>query len=99
MKFSEMQYTRPDLDATGAELTALAEKLEKAENYGEAKAIFLEKEELLRHIDTLSNLVSIRHYRLSEKTAVHDPQQVAVTFRTATPNRPAMSQSACHRRS
>ena len=74
MKFSEMQYTRPDLDATGAELTALAEKLEKAENYGEAKAIFLEKEELLRHIDTLSNLVSIRH-SIDTRDEFYDKEQ------------------------
>ncbi|MBQ4426867.1 MAG: M3 family oligoendopeptidase [Oscillospiraceae bacterium] len=74
MKFSEMQYTRPDLDEAGAKLSSLAEKLSGAESYDEAKAIFLEKEELLRHIDTLSNLVSIRH-SIDTRDEFYDKEQ------------------------
>ncbi len=61
MKFSEMKYERPDLDALKSALTALTDKLRAAESYEDAKKSFLEYENLNRHIETLSTLVSIRH--------------------------------------
>lgn len=61
MKFSDMPYTRPDFDALKAELEGLCDQLRAAESYEQAKAAFLKKEELLRHVETLGTLVHVRH--------------------------------------
>ncbi len=61
MKFKEMPYTRPDMEAVKAELNALCERLEAATSYADAKAVFLEKEKLAAHVDTMATLASIRH--------------------------------------
>ena len=61
MKFSEMPYERPELDKVKAQLAELAEQLKSAKNYEEAKAVFLEKEETQKHIQTAATLCSIRH--------------------------------------
>ncbi len=61
MKFSEMQYTRPDAEAVKARLRELTARLKNAADYAEAKAVFLEKEEDARHIETMATLASIRH--------------------------------------
>ncbi|MBQ1385040.1 MAG: M3 family oligoendopeptidase, partial [Firmicutes bacterium] len=56
-----MRYERPDGEALKKELAALAEKLDKAEDYGAARDAFLRIEELSADFSTLSTLVSIRH--------------------------------------
>lgn len=61
MKFSEMKYTRPDMEAAKNELSALTDALKNAESYGAAKKAFLECDALIRRIDTASTLASIRH--------------------------------------
>ena len=61
MKFSDMPYTRPDFDALKAELEELCAQLKAAGSYEQAKAAFLKKEELLRHVETLGTLVHVRH--------------------------------------
>ncbi len=61
MKFSEMKYTRPDMDAVKAKLEELTGKLRAASDYEEAKETFLEEQAEYRHIVTQSVLVSIRH--------------------------------------
>ena len=61
MKFSEMPYERPDLDALKAQVAALTEQLKAAESYAAAKETFLAKQELDKHIETLSTLSHIRH--------------------------------------
>ena len=61
MKFSEMPYARPDLDAVKKEYAALTEQLKAAESYTDAKALFLKKEKLQKHVETLATLCSIRH--------------------------------------
>ncbi len=61
MKFSEMQYTRPDIDAVKAQLNTLCERLASANDYAEARAIFSEKEALEKHVGTMATLCSIRH--------------------------------------
>lgn len=61
MKFSEMPYERPDLDKVKRELGDLTGRLKAAESYEEARAVFLEKEEAERHVDTLATLASIRN--------------------------------------
>ena len=61
MKFSEMSYKRPDLDAVKAQLKDLVADLTNAQDYEQAKAVFLKKEEAESHIGTLSTLAHVRH--------------------------------------
>ena len=61
MKFSEMSYTRPDLDELKNRMRGLTASLRAAENYQQAREAFLEKDRLNRHVETLAVLVSVRH--------------------------------------
>ena len=61
MKFSEMPYTRPNPEAVKAELQQLTEKLKNAKSYDEARAVFLEKEEKEKAVNTVGTLAYIRH--------------------------------------
>ncbi len=61
MKFSEMPYQRPDMDAAKKEMVDLTARLKNAEDYATAKQVFLEKETLANHLDTLATLASTRH--------------------------------------
>ena len=61
MKFSEMPYTRPDPEAVKAGLQQLTERLRNADSYEAARAVFLEKEEKEKTVDTMGTLAYIRH--------------------------------------
>ena len=61
MKFSEMSYTRPDLDELKNRMRGLTASLRAAEDYQQAREAFLEKDLLNRHVETLAVLVSVRH--------------------------------------
>lgn len=61
MKFSQMVYERPDFESIKSQLTALTERLAGASSYEEAKAAFLEKDTLEKHVETLMTLAHIRH--------------------------------------
>lgn len=61
IKFSEIPYSRPDIDALKTELQALTDELKAAASYDEAKAAFLRKDSLERHIESVSTLAQIRH--------------------------------------
>ena len=61
MKFSEMPYKRPDAEAVKAGLSGLTERLKAAESYEEARAVFLEKEEMEKAVETMSTLAYVRH--------------------------------------
>ena len=61
MKFSEMPYSRPDTDELKARMNELVEALRSAKDYEEAKALFLRKEALEKHISTCSTIAQIRH--------------------------------------
>ena len=61
MKFKEMPYKRPALDEVTAKLTNMIEKLQAAQDYGQAKEAFLLWEEDNRHLQTMGTLASIRH--------------------------------------
>ena len=52
MTFSEMPYQRPDLDALKTQYNALTDRLRNAADYAAARAAFLDKETLEKHIDT-----------------------------------------------
>lgn len=61
MKFKEMPYERPDMEQVKAQLSDLTARLEQAETYEAARAVFLEKEELGKHIETMQTLATTRH--------------------------------------
>ena len=61
MKFSEMPYARPDIEALKTKYAELTERLKAAADYAEAKAVFLEMETLYKHAQTQAVLCSVRH--------------------------------------
>ena len=61
MKFSEMPYERPDLEAVKGRLSQFTARLKAAASYDEARAVFLEKEEADRHVETQGTLAQIRN--------------------------------------
>ena len=61
MKFTEIPYERPDLDALKKQTEELTLEFQSAGSYEEAKEIFLRKDKLERHVQTLASLASIRH--------------------------------------
>ena len=61
MKSSDMTYTRPDADALKAKLRELTEKLKAAQTYGEARTLFLQKDEEDKLVETMSSLAYVRH--------------------------------------
>jgi M3 family oligoendopeptidase len=61
MKFSEFQYTRPDVKELETSFNALLESFDKAESF-EVQNSFMEKINALRNeFESLSQIVSIRH--------------------------------------
>ena len=61
MRFTEMPYERPDIEAINKEMQSLTEELEAAASYREAKEVFLKEQELDNRLITVSTLASIRH--------------------------------------
>ena len=61
MKFSEMPYKRPDPEAVKGEMRDWTERLRNAKSYDEARAVFLEKEEKEKAVDTTATLAYVRH--------------------------------------
>ncbi len=61
MKFSEMPYTRPDLEQEKAALREFTRRLREAGSYEEAKKVFLEHETAKKHLATAETLAEIRH--------------------------------------
>jgi M3 family oligoendopeptidase len=61
MKFSEMPYTRPDTEALKQQMQALTDALKAAPDYETARALFLQQQELEKHLSTAGTLVEIRH--------------------------------------
>ena len=61
MKFSEMKYERPVLDEVKAQLSDLCRRFEATKDYAEAKKVFLEKEDVLRHVSTMLSSSTISY--------------------------------------
>ena len=74
MKFSQMKYKRPDAEKIKATLISMTERLENAENYGEAKKVFLENEKFTKHILTMHTLSSIRN-SIDTRDAFYDKEE------------------------
>ena len=61
MKFKDMPYERPDIEAAKQLLTDLTRRLKEATSYEEARAVFMENEAATKHVHTMATLVSVRH--------------------------------------
>ena len=61
MKFTEMPYTRPDMEAAKTEIAALTARLREAADYATAKEVFLESQTSQKHLQTLCTLAEVRH--------------------------------------
>ena len=61
MKFTEMPYTRPDMESAKTEVATLTARLAEAPDYATAKAVFLEYQTAQKHLMTLCTLAEIRH--------------------------------------
>ncbi len=73
MKFSQMQYQRPDLESLKTELSKLTDALRAADSYASARDVFLEKEMLEKHISTQATLAEIRH-SIDTRDAFYDEE-------------------------
>ena len=74
MKFSEMPYVRPDIEAYKKEAAALTNALKAAASYEEAREIFLKKDALERHIMSLATIARIRH-SINTKDAFYEEEE------------------------
>ncbi len=61
MKFSEMIYVRPDLEAVKQQMADLTRQLQEATDYPAAKAALLEWEALNKDVMTAETLAYVRH--------------------------------------
>ena len=61
IKFSEIPYTRPDVEDIKRKYQELTEAFRKAASYGEARDLFIRKDALERHLDSVATVASIRH--------------------------------------
>ncbi len=61
MKFSELEYKRPDIEAVCEGLSALTEKMNAAKDAKTQIDLILEKEKLLSDFSTNATIASIRH--------------------------------------
>ncbi|MCD7945850.1 MAG: M3 family oligoendopeptidase [Clostridiales bacterium] len=89
MKFSEMPYERPNLEALKGEQAALTQRLKQAKDYETAKQVFLENEQLGKHIRTQETLASIRH-SIDTRDAFYDGEEKF--WNAAMPELQAVSQ-------
>ena len=74
MKFSEMQYARPDLAEMKNTMAALTEELRSADSYEQARGVFLCEQKEEKHVETLATLVSIRH-SIDTRDPYYDEEQ------------------------
>jgi len=82
VKFKDMPYERPDIEAAKKAMTEVTEALKNAKSYEEAKAAFLKEEELTAHFSTMFCLSYIRH-SIDTRDSFYDEEQKF--FNTAMP--------------
>ena len=61
MKFADIPYTRPDMDAAGKFYTDAAARLAAAKSFDEAERVFLDVEDYSAKLDTALTVAHIRH--------------------------------------
>ncbi len=74
MKFSEMPYSRPDLDELKQQISDVTAHLTAAPDYAAAREAFLAKEKLMQHINTLATLSSVRN-SIDTRDAFYDEEE------------------------
>ena len=74
LMFKDMPYERPDAEAVKSQVHELAKRLRSAADYDEARGIFMERELLEKHVDTLGNIASIRH-SIDTRDTFYDAEQ------------------------
>ena len=74
MKFSEMPYARPDLEAAKAQCAALCSRIAGAQSAEEALAAAKEFDEMSSHIETLAILAEVRH-TIDTRDAFYEAEQ------------------------
>lgn len=60
-KFSELKYERPDLTGLGEKVEKLTERLNHAQNYEQALAVYMEQDRLMQEMETQYTIAGIRH--------------------------------------
>lgn len=73
MRFSDMPYVRPDIQAIKSEILKISEQFSTASDYESARAYFIMMDELSGHIDTQANLAHIRH-TIDTRNAFYDQE-------------------------
>lgn len=76
MKFSEMTYQRPDMDAVQAQYAELTARLKNAADYAAAREAFLDEQKLEKTVDTQATLANVRQ-TIDTRDAFYDGE---VTF-------------------
>lgn len=61
LKFKDYEYSRPDLNALGKEFEDLLERFDNAETFEEQNDIMAKINEIRSNVETMGNLVYIRH--------------------------------------
>lgn len=61
IKFSEMKYERPNIEDVKKQLDELCDSLQRADSYEDARKVFLEKETLVKKVNTMATLASVRN--------------------------------------
>ena len=61
VKFSEIPYSRPDIEEVKEKMSRLTKEFVSAETYEEARDAFVRKDALARHIESVSTVAQIRH--------------------------------------
>ncbi len=59
LKFSEIPYSRPDVEAVKQELEAIIAAFSAADAYDAARAQFIASDRLMRHVATALSLIHI----------------------------------------
>ncbi|NMA93885.1 MAG: M3 family oligoendopeptidase, partial [Clostridiales bacterium] len=74
MKFSHMNYERPDAELLKEHLKSLTERMAAAASYEEAREVFLEMEKLTSEVMTVMQIASIRH-TIDTRDEFYDAEQ------------------------
>ncbi len=61
IKFSEIPYSRPDMEEVKEEMSRLTKEFEGADTYEKARDAFVREDALSRHIMSVSTVAQIRH--------------------------------------
>ncbi len=82
-KFSEIKYVRPDMDAFSKEVHAFIDAFPKAENYAQARELFMELNNTRKKLDTMNTVADIRN---TVDTADEFYEKEIEFFNAAIPN-------------